>query len=224
MEAGAAGLLGVPAQGDKGQGLAAVITLPLVEEGTSALDCRWSRNLVRTLISSTYSKSSQSNITSYFFVMFFILWFLLFMLLLWAVGLVIYIIWAAGVWWYLTLLVVTFVCRMMEPQCFSLSATPPKTCGPPPTLRNGYIQVRVYLRFLTLESCRLFGFSDVWQIGGYMTKSTCSQNPRDFYLVGNTVEYSCIEGHYLSGSSVAQCTENQKWATEAMVCKSMSSP
>ncbi|XP_026195644.1 complement component C7 [Anabas testudineus] len=75
--------------------------------------------------------------------------------------------------------------QMMEPQCFSLSATPPKTCGPPPTLRNGYIQ-----------------------------------NPRDFYLVGNTVEYSCIEGHYLSGSSVAQCTENQKWATEAMVCKS----
>ncbi|XP_044030060.1 complement component 7b isoform X4 [Siniperca chuatsi] len=75
--------------------------------------------------------------------------------------------------------------QMMEPQCFSLSVTPPKTCGPPPNLRNGFIQ-----------------------------------NPRDFYVVGNTVEYSCIDGHYLSGGAVAECTENQKWRTGAMVCKS----
>nr|XP_020479067.1 complement component C7-like [Monopterus albus] len=75
--------------------------------------------------------------------------------------------------------------QMMEPQCFSLSVTPPKTCGPPPNLRNGFVQ-----------------------------------NPREFYLVGNTVEYSCIDGHYLSGNAVAQCTENQKWRTGAMVCKS----
>nr|XP_046230768.1 complement component 7b [Scatophagus argus] len=75
--------------------------------------------------------------------------------------------------------------QMMEPQCFSLTVTPPKTCGPPPNLRNGFIQ-----------------------------------NPRDFYLVGNTVEYSCIDGHYLSGDAVAACTENQRWRTGAMVCKS----
>ncbi|XP_042250342.1 complement component 7b [Thunnus maccoyii] len=75
--------------------------------------------------------------------------------------------------------------QMMEPQCFSLSVTPPKTCGPPPNLRNGFIQ-----------------------------------NPRDFYLVGNRVEYSCIDGHYLRGSAVAQCSENQKWVTGAMVCQS----
>lgn len=75
--------------------------------------------------------------------------------------------------------------QTMEPQCFSLSVTPPKKCGPPPNLRNGFIQ-----------------------------------NPRDFYLVGNTVEYSCIEGHYLSGNAVAQCTENQRWTTGTMVCKS----
>lgn len=50
-----------------------------------------------------------------------------------------------------------------------------------------------------------------------------SQNPRDFYVVGNTVEYSCIDGHYLSGDAVAQCTENQMWRTGAMVCKSTSS-
>lgn len=34
-----------------------------------------------------------------------------------------------------------FVCRMMEPQCFSLSVTPPQKCGPPPNLRNGYVEV-----------------------------------------------------------------------------------
>lgn len=48
------------------------------------------------------------------------------------------------------------------------------------------------------------------------------QNPRDFYLVGNTVEYSCIDGHYLSGEAVAVCTENHQWQRGAMVCKSTS--
>ncbi|XP_041666399.1 complement component 7b isoform X2 [Cheilinus undulatus] len=75
--------------------------------------------------------------------------------------------------------------KMMEPQCFSLSVTPPKTCGPPPNLRNGFIQ-----------------------------------NPRDFNLVGNRVEYSCIDGYYLSGDAVAECTENQRWRRGEMVCKS----
>lgn len=49
-----------------------------------------------------------------------------------------------------------------------------------------------------------------------------SQYPRDFYLVGNMVEYSCIGGYYLSGDSVAECSENQKWRRGVMVCKSTS--
>ncbi|XP_074547063.1 complement component C7-like [Halichoeres trimaculatus] len=77
--------------------------------------------------------------------------------------------------------------KTIEPQCFSLSVTPPKTCGPPPNLRNGFVL-----------------------------------SPRDFYLVGNTVQYSCIDGHYLSGDAVGECTENQTWRTGAMVCKSSS--
>lgn len=48
-----------------------------------------------------------------------------------------------------------FALRMMEPQCFSLSVTPPKTCGPPPNLRNGFVQVR-------LSSCRGYWTSGVW--------------------------------------------------------------
>ncbi|XP_061655557.1 complement component 7b [Phyllopteryx taeniolatus] len=75
--------------------------------------------------------------------------------------------------------------QMMEPQCFSLSVTPPKTCGPPPNLRNGFIQ-----------------------------------DPSDFYLAGNTVQYSCIEGYYLSGNPLAVCTESQTWKIGAVVCKS----
>nr|AXB74599.1 complement component 7 [Planiliza haematocheilus] len=75
--------------------------------------------------------------------------------------------------------------QMMEPQCFSLSIPPPKTCGLPPSLRNGFIL-----------------------------------DPKDFYLVGNTVRYSCIDGYYISGNAVARCTENQMWSTEVRVCKS----
>ncbi|XP_062414768.1 complement component 7b isoform X1 [Pungitius pungitius] len=46
------------------------------------------------------------------------------------------------------------------------------------------------------------------------------QNPRDIYLVGNIVEYSCIQDYYLSGDARAHCTENQKWRTGELVCKS----
>ncbi|XP_019739092.1 complement component C7 isoform X2 [Hippocampus comes] len=75
--------------------------------------------------------------------------------------------------------------QMMEPQCFGLSVTPPKICGPPPNLRNGYIQT-----------------------------------PSDFYLAGHTVQYSCIDGYYLSGNALAECTPSQTWRSEAIVCKS----
>ncbi|XP_057674287.1 complement component 7b isoform X1 [Corythoichthys intestinalis] len=75
--------------------------------------------------------------------------------------------------------------QMMEPQCFSLSLTPPKFCGPPPNLRNGF-----------------------------------TQDPSAFYLTGTIVQYSCIDGYYLIGNSLAECTESQTWKTGAMVCKS----
>uniref|UniRef100_A0A8C7YVE9 Complement component C7 n=1 Tax=Oryzias sinensis TaxID=183150 RepID=A0A8C7YVE9_9TELE len=75
--------------------------------------------------------------------------------------------------------------QMMAPQCFGLSIAPPKTCGPPPGLRNGFVT-----------------------------------NPKDFYLVGQRVQYSCIEGFYLSGDAVATCADDQTWRTEAKLCKS----
>uniref|UniRef100_A0A673AUG4 Complement component C7 n=1 Tax=Sphaeramia orbicularis TaxID=375764 RepID=A0A673AUG4_9TELE len=48
------------------------------------------------------------------------------------------------------------------------------------------------------------------------------QNPRETYVVGNTVEYSCVSGFYLSGNAVAECLQNQTWSKGAMVCKSSS--
>lgn len=56
MAAGAAGPHGDPALEVKDQELEAATTLPLVEVADSALDYRWSRNLVRNQTRSTCSK------------------------------------------------------------------------------------------------------------------------------------------------------------------------
>uniref|UniRef100_A0A3Q2ZM38 Complement component 7b n=1 Tax=Kryptolebias marmoratus TaxID=37003 RepID=A0A3Q2ZM38_KRYMA len=46
------------------------------------------------------------------------------------------------------------------------------------------------------------------------------ENPKDFYVVGSTVQYSCVDGFYLVGNAVATCAENQRWSTGQMFCKS----
>ncbi|KAL0965428.1 hypothetical protein UPYG_G00281170 [Umbra pygmaea] len=75
--------------------------------------------------------------------------------------------------------------QTMEPQCFGVSVTLPKTCGPPPALRNGFVL-----------------------------------SPRDVYLVGSKVQYSCIEGYYFTGDAVAECTDNHIWTRGSMACTS----
>ncbi|XP_036384474.1 complement component 7b [Megalops cyprinoides] len=45
-------------------------------------------------------------------------------------------------------------------------------------------------------------------------------DPKDVYPVGSKVVYSCIEGHYIIGDAVAECTEEQNWRRQAMECKS----
>lgn len=37
------------------------------------------------------------------------------------------------------------------------------------------------------------------------------------------VEYTCVDGYYLSGDAVSECTEDQSWRRGAMVCQSTSS-
>ncbi|KAJ8402008.1 hypothetical protein AAFF_G00372430 [Aldrovandia affinis] len=45
-------------------------------------------------------------------------------------------------------------------------------------------------------------------------------DPKDVYPVGSKIVYSCIEGHYIIGDPVAECTEQQKWSRRAAECKS----
>ncbi|XP_023839857.1 complement component 7b isoform X2 [Salvelinus sp. IW2-2015] len=45
-------------------------------------------------------------------------------------------------------------------------------------------------------------------------------SPRDVYLVGSKIEYSCIEGHYITGETVAECTDNNSWTRGPLECKS----
>lgn len=48
------------------------------------------------------------------------------------------------------------------------------------------------------------------------------KNPREMYVVGNTVEYSCISGFYLSGNAMVECLQNWTWSKGAMVCNKSS--
>ncbi|XP_031160863.1 complement component C7 [Sander lucioperca] len=42
--------------------------------------------------------------------------------------------------------------------------------------------------------------------------------PKDIYLVGSKVEYTCTAGYYLVGDSTLECTANQSWSTSPGLC------
>ncbi|KAI1904943.1 hypothetical protein AGOR_G00010880 [Albula goreensis] len=46
-------------------------------------------------------------------------------------------------------------------------------------------------------------------------------DPKDNYPIGSKIAYACIEGHYITGDTVAECTEQQNWRRQAMECKSI---
>ncbi|XP_041856265.1 complement component C7 [Melanotaenia boesemani] len=53
-------------------------------------------------------------------------------------------------------------------------------------------------------------------INGYI------QNPKDVYLVGNRVEYSCTAGFHLVGQSILECTSGKTWSgTPGQCARSM---
>ncbi|XP_044052033.1 complement component C7 isoform X2 [Siniperca chuatsi] len=43
-------------------------------------------------------------------------------------------------------------------------------------------------------------------------------DPKDIYLVGSRVEYSCTEGYYLTGHSTLECTADQTWSGRPGLC------
>lgn len=45
------------------------------------------------------------------------------------------------------------------------------------------------------------------------------QYPRDQYLVGTTIEYTCIVGYYLVGEKTAECKSDKTWTTPSKYCK-----
>uniref|UniRef100_A0A673ZIG1 Complement component C7 n=1 Tax=Salmo trutta TaxID=8032 RepID=A0A673ZIG1_SALTR len=45
-------------------------------------------------------------------------------------------------------------------------------------------------------------------------------DPKDVYLVGSKIEYTCIEGYHLIGIRIAECTAAQTWSTPSKECKS----
>uniref|UniRef100_A0A7N8YQG0 Complement component C7 n=1 Tax=Mastacembelus armatus TaxID=205130 RepID=A0A7N8YQG0_9TELE len=49
-------------------------------------------------------------------------------------------------------------------------------------------------------------------INGYI------QEPKDVYLVGSKVEYTCIEGYFLVGHNTLECTADQTWSATPGVC------
>lgn len=44
-------------------------------------------------------------------------------------------------------------------------------------------------------------------------------NPKDVYAVGSKVEYSCIDGYYLQGQKIVECTDSLTWRRGQMECK-----
>ncbi|KAL2099753.1 hypothetical protein ACEWY4_004147 [Coilia grayii] len=44
-------------------------------------------------------------------------------------------------------------------------------------------------------------------------------NPKDVYAVGSKVEYSCIDGYYLQGQKIVECTDSLTWRKGQMECK-----
>ncbi|XP_062411223.1 complement component 7b isoform X2 [Sardina pilchardus] len=43
--------------------------------------------------------------------------------------------------------------------------------------------------------------------------------PKDLYAVGSKVEYSCVDGHYLQGQKIVECTDDLTWRKGQMECK-----
>ncbi|XP_071339495.1 complement component C7 [Trachinotus anak] len=43
-------------------------------------------------------------------------------------------------------------------------------------------------------------------------------DPKDIYLVGSKVEYTCTEGHYLVGQTTIECTADQTWSSRPGLC------
>ncbi|KAA8584656.1 hypothetical protein FQN60_008441, partial [Etheostoma spectabile] len=136
---------------------------------------------------------------------------------------------------------------MMEPQCFSLSVTPPKTCGLPPNLRNGFIEdprdfylIGNRVRYACIHSHYLRGDAvaectenQTWRTGANVCKSNTCGIPvlnsgvlatptKKAYQIGDRLSLSCPAGSVLDAEeSETICSPSLQWSpsTASAHCK-----
>ncbi|XP_012732974.2 complement component 7b [Fundulus heteroclitus] len=128
--------------------------------------------------------------------------------------------------------------QMMEPQCFGLSITPPKQCGPPPILKNGFVEnlqdfytVGSRVQYSCIEDYYLVGSAvsrcgenQQWSTEEMVCKSSTCRTPqvnslveatpiRDAYNIGDSVSLSCPAGSVLDGDvSEIVCSSSLQWS------------
>lgn len=115
----------------------------------------------------------------------------------------------------------------MEPQCFDLTLPERHKCGSPPALVNGYILVsrRDFVSFFTLHFKTVCFLNIQSVFRGVLCHIeeviwNFTQDPKDIYIVGSKVEYTCTGGFYLTGYNSVECTENRSWSGGPGYCLS----
>ncbi|XP_056147148.1 complement component 7b [Lampris incognitus] len=128
--------------------------------------------------------------------------------------------------------------QMMEPQCFSLSVSPPKTCGAPPNLRNGFVlnPRDVYSVGSRIEYSCISGYylkgeamaqcadNQLWTTAAMTCESSTCGLPslnsdvigaptKVAYDIGDRVSLSCPVGSVLEGDlSEIICSPSLQWS------------
>lgn len=112
----------------------------------------------------------------------------------------------------------------MEPQCFDLTLPASHKCGNPPPLINGYILVnrRAFFFYSAFQNCVFLIFSQFSGVLCHIKEvfRNFTQDPKDIYIVGSKVQYTCTSGFHLTGHDTIECTENKSWSSRPGFCLS----
>ncbi|KAJ7988449.1 hypothetical protein DPEC_G00323660 [Dallia pectoralis] len=127
--------------------------------------------------------------------------------------------------------------QMMEPQCFGLSINPPKTCGSPPSLKNGFVlsprdvyAVGSKIQYSCIEGYHITGNTVAectgnsdWTRGPMACRSeTCAVPSLEkdvigdplkvTYQIGESVSLFCPVGMQREGVGEVTCSSSLQWS------------